>query len=196
MNPFEDADHDVPFLYRNFLLTPEQCIEVTQEFFENTHFHVEVDSDSKTSTDLPAKFSKRNILLRYSKSVNYIWDALGVALEDYVNQYESFKTLAYQWKLDDDFNFQFYTPGQGFANWHSENLPLRNRVLVWTVYLSNCEDGGTEYKEFNHHTEKCEMGKLVITPADWMYTHRSQISYTKHKFIATGWVSIIPNMKR
>jgi len=59
------------------------------------------------------------------------------------------------------------------------------------------EDGFlfTEYKEFNH-TEKCEMGKVVISPADWAYSHRSQISHTKHKFIATGWVSIIPNMKQ
>ena len=195
MKPFEDADYDVPFLYRDFLLTPNQCIEITKEFFENTHFHVSVDSDSKTSTDLAAKFSKRNNLLRYSKSVNYIWDVLGIALEEYTNRYESFRTLACQWKLDDDFNFQFYLPGQGFANWHSENVPLRNRILVWTVYLSNCEDGGTEYKEFNH-TEKCEMGKVVITPADWMYTHRSQISYTKHTFIATGWVSVMPHMKR
>ena len=190
-----DTNYDIPFLYRNFLLTQEQCIEITHEFFDNSYYHVFVDDEAKTSTDLPALFSRRNTLLRYSKSVNYIWDALGIAFEEYADRYESFKILHQGWKLNDDFNFQFYLPGQGFSKWHCENVPSRDRLLVWTIYLSNCEDGGTEYKEFNH-TEKCEMGKVVISPADWAYSHRSQISHTKHKFIATGWVSIMPNMKQ
>tara|TARA_B100000073_G_C23729107_1_gene570228 strand:+ start:2052 stop:2642 length:591 start_codon:yes stop_codon:yes gene_type:complete len=178
---------EIPFLYRKFLLSPEQCIEITKEFWENPTLHVNVDSRSKVSIDICRKFSQKNKYVSTSKSVNIIWDALGEGFKEYRELHPTLDDVYGGWKVCDEFNFQFYHPGQGFANWHVENIPTRKRIMVWTIYLSNCEDGGTEFRELNH-IEKCEMGKLVIFPADWTFSHRSQISHTKHKFIATGWV--------
>jgi prolyl 4-hydroxylase len=180
---------EIPFLYRRNLLTPDQCVEITQEFFENSLFHQRINTSAKKSTDLGCLFSERNKKIKTSKSVNYVWTALKEAFKEYRGMYRGLDETYTGWKVDDNFNFQFYQPGEGFADWHVENIPLRNRLLVWTIYLSSTKDGGTEFEHFNH-VEKCESGKVIIFPADWTFSHRSQISYTRHKFIATGWASI------
>ena len=36
-------------------------------------------------------------------------------------------------------------------------------------------------------------GDTVIWPAEWTHTHKSQISKTHEKYIATGWFSLIPD---
>ena len=59
-------------------------------------------------------------------------------------------------------------------------------MLVWMVYLSDLDNGGTEFK-YQNHIEKSEKGKLLIWPTDWTHTHRGQISRTDEKYILTGW---------
>ena len=132
------------------------------------------------------KFSEKNSRILLSKSVNYIWDALEVAIQDYVKLYPHASELNLDWGVYNSFNLQFYNPNEGFKKWHAENLPFLERFLVWTIYLSNTPDGGTEFLHQNH-IEECEMGKVVICPADWQFTHRGQISTSRCKFIATGW---------
>jgi len=179
----------IPFLFSKISLTADDCKEVLSEFFINQDNHTKVKTEYKTSTDLVSKFSERNTNILLSKSINLIYTSLLGALEEYTNLYPELKELVKKWIIDDKFNFQFYNPGEGFHHWHTENIPDRNRLLVWTIYLSSLEDGGTEFSCFNH-TEKCIAGKIIIFPADWTFTHRSQISNTGFKFIATGWISI------
>ena len=94
----------------------------------------------------------------------------------------------------DRFNFQKYNPGEGFGGWHFESnygtgtQPYGNssRKLVWMIYLNDVDDGGTEFK-YQKHKETAECGKLLIWPAEWMFTHKGEISNTKTKYILTGW---------
>jgi hypothetical protein len=84
------------------------------------------------------------------------------------------------------FNMQKYNPGEGFARWHFENNNGLQRILVWMIYLNDVDDGGTEFK-YQNHLEKAEQGKLLIWPAEWIFTHKGQISNTTTKYILTGW---------
>jgi hypothetical protein len=89
-------------------------------------------------------------------------------------------------------NIQRYPIGGGFKVWHSERASaddrIRDRHLVFMTYLNDVDDGGTEF--FHQKlTVKAEKGLTLIWPADWTYTHKGQISYTKEKTIITGWLS-------
>ncbi len=102
---------------------------------------------------------------------------------------------AEKWSLYNGYNVQMYHPGGGFKGWHSEqggwddygmNVSGTNRMLVWMVYLNNVPDGGTMFMEQDSIIEAKE-GRVVIWPAFWTHTHKSQISNTQKKYIATGW---------
>ena len=54
------------------------------------------------------------------------------------------------------------------------------------VYLNSVPDGGTMFMEQDSIIEAKE-GRVVIWPAFWTHTHKSQISNTQKKYIATGW---------
>lgn len=179
-------ENQIPFLYRRVLLEENQCMEILDEFWKNRHLHKKIDTDFKVATQMECKFSEKNSRILLSKSVNYIWDALGIAIQDYIKLYPHTGELNLDWGMSNPFNLQFYNPNEGFKKWHAENLPFLERFLVWTIYLSNTPDGGTEFLHQNH-IEECEMGKVVICPADWQFTHRGQISTSRCKFIATGW---------
>jgi hypothetical protein len=89
------------------------------------------------------------------------------------------------------FNIQFYPKGGGFKQWHSEresaDEPQTYRHLVFMTFLNNVEDGGTEFLHQDIRI-KAEKGLTLIWPAEWMFTHRGQVSYTEEKWIATGWL--------
>jgi hypothetical protein len=54
------------------------------------------------------------------------------------------------------------------------------------TYLNDVDDGGTDFY-FQNITIKAEKGLTLIWPVDWTFSHRSQVSYTKEKYVATGW---------
>ena len=82
---------------------------------------------------------------------------------------------------------QKYNPSGGFHKWHSErNGDVRNREFVFTTYLNDVPDGGTEF--FNQEKiVKAVKGKTVIFPAGYTHVHRGQVSHTQEKYIVTGW---------
>ena len=61
-------------------------------------------------------------------------------------------------------------------------------MLVWMTYLNDVDDGGTEF-ENQKFSSPAKKGLTLFWPADWTYTHRGIISYTKEKYIVTGWFS-------
>jgi hypothetical protein len=108
-------------------------------------------------------------------------------VQEYCDKFEYLKMMS-SFKME-AFNIQKYEPGGGFYTWHCEATLKIRRVVVWMVYLNDVDDGGTEFIHQNH-IEKAEAGKLLLWPVDWTHAHRGQISYTKTKYILTGWYSI------
>jgi prolyl 4-hydroxylase len=94
--------------------------------------------------------------------------------------------------LKEAVNIQHYLVGGGFKVWHCErgssDEHIRDRHLVFMTYLNDVDDGGTEFL-YQKTTIKAEKGLTLLWPADWTYTHKGQISYTKEKTIITGWLS-------
>lgn len=80
--------------------------------------------------------------------------------------------------------------GEGFHNWHFENSDRLNsvRLLTFTLYLNDVEEGGeTEFLYYPMRV-KPEKGTLLIFPAAFTHTHRGNQPLSGTKYIATGWL--------
>jgi hypothetical protein len=183
------------FLYsQNNVLSPEDCAKFIDAFEVSS---LKKDCDSrlndgtihKKSTDI---YFQNTTWSEWHDKEKELWSSLMGKLNQILD-----KNLLDYYKLYPElnglppietrkFNMQKYNPGEGFARWHFENNNGLTRILVWMVYLNDVEDGGTEFK-YQNHLEKAEQGKLLIWPAEWIFTHRGQISNTTTKYILTGW---------
>lgn len=88
---------------------------------------------------------------------------------------------------------QHYPIGGGYKVWHHERgdskQPYVSRHLVFMTYLNDVPDGGTEFIHQNLKI-KAERGLTLIWPADWMFTHKGEISFNLEKWIITGWINL------
>ena len=143
-----------------------------------------VDKNVKDSTDL-------KILSNYLGQPFYDYRKnLNDCLINYINKYEYCNNYP-KFNVNEDYNIQKYPIGGGFKKWHFEKSSITafKRVLVFMTYLNDVEDGGTEffYQKLSISAEK---GLTLIWPADFTHTHKGIVSYTKDKYIITGWFSL------
>lgn len=95
------------------------------------------------------------------------------------------------------FKLQKTAPGQGFHEWHVEHtstLDYFDRVVVFTVYLNDIEEGGeTEFLFYNKRVP-AKKGRICLFPAYFPYVHRGNPPINQTKYIVTGWFNCDPYM--
>lgn len=100
-----------------------------------------------------------------------------------------------------DTSFASYTvrlqetkPSQGYHSWHYEKsaYDVRHRVLVWTVYLNDIDDGGETEFLYQSERYKPKQGSVMFFPASYTHTHRGNPPLKETKYIATGWYTLNP----
>jgi hypothetical protein len=143
----------------------------------------------KQSTDItfwPNFLEKEENKKEWGELISKFQHKLQFEIDNYVEKFDALEN--FNKFVSEGYNLQKYEPGEGFHEWHCErgNPNTSLRMLVWMVYLSDLDNGGTEFK-YQNHIEKSEKGKLLIWPTDWTHTHRGQISRTDEKYILTGW---------
>jgi hypothetical protein len=81
-------------------------------------------------------------------------------------------------------------PGGGYHVWHAEVMNRGNtpRLLVWTLYLNDVEEGGETEFLYQHKRVKPKAGTLVIWPSGFTHTHRGNPPLSGNKYIMTGWI--------
>tara|TARA_B100000035_G_C20969020_1_gene540175 strand:- start:278 stop:835 length:558 start_codon:yes stop_codon:yes gene_type:complete len=117
-------------------------------------------------------------------------DNLNRCLDEYFDRFDRSKMPL---RISPKFNIQRYEPKGGYKVWHHERTAQKHaarRHLVWMTYLTDNPDGGTEFMYQDLYIP-AQVGKTVIWPAEWMYTHRSRIDMENEKMIITGWVELI-----
>ena len=101
---------------------------------------------------------------------------------DYINKLE--RHTIYEIKI------QKTSPKEGYHSWHSETggPHNRNRLLAFTLYLNDVEEGGET--EFLYHSIriKPKKNRLIIWPAAFTHVHRGNPPLSNEKYIITGWV--------
>jgi hypothetical protein len=88
------------------------------------------------------------------------------------------------------FKVQKTNVGGGYHRWHSESTKPQtsSRILAWTLYLNDVEEGGET--EFIYYPKriKPKAGMVVLWPAGFTHTHRGNPPLSNTKYIVTGWI--------
>jgi len=118
-----------------------------------------------------------------------IKDAVWSAYREYAKAFEvalTDKTAAHHVY---DFKLQKTMPGQGYHTWHYESSEksLSNRLLAYTVYLNDIEDGGETEFLYQKRRLTPKKGRVVIWPAGFTHVHRGNPPLKEDKYIVTGW---------
>lgn len=115
-------------------------------------------------------------------------EVLQKCLQEYVHIFGHMKKLP----LYSTFQKVQKTPaGGGYHIWHDElngsNYAIKNRVLVWMLYLNDDFEGGeTEFLYYKKRVQP-EKGKLLIWPAGMTHAHRGGLVLEGMKYVITGW---------
>jgi hypothetical protein len=171
------------------------CEEVIQFFKQSGDKHPGqigqgvADKAIKDSLDLivPPETFSHPIIRKYLVNLREVTRA-------YVGKYPANQLLA-AWDITESINIQYYAPGAGYKQWHTERIckmvPFVDRHLVFMTYLNDVHDqGGTE---FFHQKIKAQPNKglTLVWPADWTHLHRGVVSPSEEKYIITGWFDFL-----
>ena len=173
-------------------LTQDECESIVNWFEESEHIHQvgqcgehEIRKDIKDSTDICIRMDEPWLPSKI------IVPALSKSIIDYCDKYPMLNDIS-QFGNDMVYNIQRYRPNQGFFKEHCEQFcRAYSRVLAWTLYLNDVEDGGETYYTYYDLKVKSKEGRLVIFPAYWTHAHKGIVSKTETKYIATGWFSFL-----
>ena len=118
---------------------------------------------------------------------------INMYLNDAVKEYSScFEVISEMPLRSTRQKLQKTKPSGGYHIWHCEQstLDLAHRVLVWSIYLNDVEEGGET--EFLHQSKriKAEKGKILIFPASFTHLHRGNPPLSGDKYILTGWFNL------
>jgi len=94
--------------------------------------------------------------------------------------------------ITDYVKIQKTLPTQGYHVWHVEHGEGREnekRILVYTIYLNDVEDGGETEFLYQSKRVKPVKGRIVIWPAGFPYVHRGNPPLSGEKYILTSWIS-------
>lgn len=148
-----------------------------------------VDKAIKDSIDVivaPDQFH-HPVIARYLVSLREVADRYG-------EKYQGARIVD-RWGITETINIQFYPPGGGYKEWHTERVgklaPSCNRHLVFMTYLNDVNDeGGTDFY-YQRLRMRAKKGMTLIWPVDWTHMHRGVVSPTEEKYIITGWFSFV-----
>lgn len=161
----------------------ESGYTVNRQQFDQVHKSLKEDI-ALFSTDSTVISLKENVVLM--KQFNeMLWNQ---CYTDYANKFWILKNMgphnSYSFKI------QKTEPGQGYHVWHSEvdGKANCNRLLVWTLYLNDVDEGGETEFIHQHYRIKPRAGTLVIWPATFTHVHRGNPPLSGTKYIVTGWI--------
>jgi len=115
-----------------------------------------------------------------------------MAVRDYlqevpIDQYIQYKNLEFN-----PMKIQKTVPGGGYHVWHIESghsLNNLRRVLVFSLYLNDVEEGGETEFLYQSVRVKPVKGRMVIWPASFPFVHRGNPPLKEEKYILTSWLS-------
>jgi len=93
------------------------------------------------------------------------------------------------------FQIQETSPGEGYHKFHSEwgGIPdIAYRILTYTAYLNDVNEGGETEFLYQHSRLKPKKGTIVIFPSFCTHFHRGNSPLKNNKYIITGWISLKP----
>ena len=116
--------------------------------------------------------------------------ALSQALHEYKKQYPILIDGTGRYDINNDVKIQRTLPGQGYHVWHCENGRKNEsrRMIVASMYLNKCEQGGETEFLYQHRRIKPQAGRMVLAPTGWTHPHRGNPPLKGVKYMINGWL--------
>ena len=174
----------------------EFCNDLIKLFDANPNYHISrqaaennIDPLTKSDNHLTGEVDKTKFTEPFKK---YFWDQVYPLYDSkYVVDVDGY----FFPKFISDFKIQKTKPTEGYHAWHYESSPLYpNRILAYTLYLNDIEEGGETEFLYQSLRVKPKQGTLVLWPSGYTHIHRGNPPLSEEKYIVTGWVEwFIPN---
>ena len=116
---------------------------------------------------------------------NVFWEKV---YAQYVDAFQVLPTLS-QHRIS-EYKMQRTPIGGGYHIWHpeQENKLTSARLLTFTCYLNDVEEGGeTEFLYYPKRVKPTK-GTFLLHPGGFTHTHRGNPPISNTKYIVTGWV--------
>ena len=174
----------------------DQAIELFKKYQEFNKVFSRFTSEG-TSQDLKSDkqlFCSPDVLMDEEFNVNKLKTLMvnfDMALRHYYTE-TNIKKYTAEDIITDHVKIQKTIPSQGYHIWHIEHNPGRDmekRILAYSIYLNNVEEGGET--EFLHQSQRVKpvKGRIVIWPAGFPYVHRGNPPLSGEKYIVTSWIN-------
>ena len=127
----------------------------------------------------------------WKKCFDYLSKELSKKLELYLN-INKYHPIDKSKIFTRNFIIKKYEKNKGKYIFHNDELFFEDtrtyRFLTFVWYLNSIEEGGETVFEENNIEIKPEVGKLLLFPSNWTFTHRSAIPITDNKYAIVGWI--------
>ena len=156
--------------------------------FNDTQGHFCKNTGKNERLDESCFVDEMDMLLDIGQA-NLISD-INMYLNDALKEYSSyFEMLSDMLIRSTRQKLQKTKPSGGYHIWHHEQSTLNSaeRVLTWTIYLNDVEEGGETEFLYQSKRIKAKKGKILIFPAAFTHTHRGNPPLSGDKYILTGW---------
>jgi hypothetical protein len=174
-------------------IDPKVCDAVI-DYFEKSKDTVAYDRQSSEKSTMK---EKNDLSIGISKRNNWFpeIDQLCLGVQDALKVYEEKTNVIRFCELKEihftDLKIQKTIPTGGYHIWHLEKDYVHspcNRVLVFTIYLNDIDDGGeTEFLLMKQRVKPVK-GRISIFPAYFPFVHRGNPPLKEDKYIVTSWL--------
>ena len=162
-----------------------EIIQSTNAFHDGTHQDTISRKDRATYID---DYDTHRDLgdLDLTNAINL---ALNSSMAEYIELFPTLKACSIRSTRQ---KIQKTLPKEGYHVWHFENgsLDTSDRVVAWTIYLNDVEEGGETEFLYQSKRVKAKKGDICIFPANFLYPHRGNPPLSGTKYIITGWFNL------
>jgi hypothetical protein len=191
---------DNPIYVPKFKLPSKYCNQIIEEL----EFRIKTQpsivwkrqeglSRKDEATFLDAKYAFEGLDIRRHLGLGDLSNVVNECLDRVLHEYrEIFNSLHLSNLTSVQQKIQKTTKSGGYHNWHFEQILFHNssRVLVWSIYLNDVKEGGETEFLYQSERHKPEQGKIMVFPANFLYTHRGNPPLSGDKYILTGWYNL------
>lgn len=174
-----------PKLIDQYITYYNDCVAMGLASDRNDHSNHKISDSAASVLIMPFYYPEINCKYISGEFIHTFWEH---CYKPYVQKYSIINEFA-KHKIY-DVKIQKTEPGQGYHMWHTENQgkESRDRLLAFTLYLNDVEEGGeTEFLYLKKRFKPIK-NRLLLWPASFTHTHRGNQPLSTSKYILTGWV--------
>jgi hypothetical protein len=147
--------------------------------------HENAQNDKKNDTTVIPGVSEYKRIQSYI-DLNVIWNTFNQYYSSYEEAFADSELEIAGLRL------QKTNIGQGYHQWHHDEMHSEERCVTFILYLNDVKEGGETEFLYQHKRIEPRKGTMIFFPASYTHVHRGNTPISGTKYICTGWISSAP----